>query len=282
MKVKQNGHLRVGCLVMLYCVFFSSVSVLAADGGPMNKQHTFSIAIESEYFKYTESGIKLDGLMVGLDGDYQFRSQYGLILNADVYLSFGQPDYDGQTWGGTPVTADSDDFIVEPRVLLGYEYAFRWSGFEGITPYSGFGYRYWNNNLDGSGSYEREIQYWYLPLGIKTVSRINTDWTWGIILEYDLFLSGKVDSHLSDAVSGLNDVENNQDFGDGYGTRVSIQFKKQLPGNRGLSIEPYFKYWDIDDSDAARLADYGMYAGYYVYEPANKTKSFGLRLRYHF
>ena len=145
MKMKQNGRLWVSCLVMLICVFFSPVSVLAADGGPMNKQHTFSIAIESEYFKYTESSIKLDGLMLGIGGDYQFRSQCGLILNADVFLSFGQLDYDGQTWGGTPVTADSDDYIMEPRVLLGYEYAFRWSGLEGITPYSGLGYRYWNN-----------------------------------------------------------------------------------------------------------------------------------------
>ncbi len=44
-----------------------------------------------------------------------------------------------------------------------------------------------------------------------------------------------------------------------------------------LIIEPYFKYWHVDDSDTARLTLNGShYAN--VYEPENKTKSYGIRL----
>ena len=42
--------------------------------------------------------------------------------------------------------------------------------------------------FEGYGGVEREIKYWYSPLGLKTYSQLSDNWTWGMSVEYDLFL----------------------------------------------------------------------------------------------
>ena len=101
-----------------------------------------------------------------------------------------------------------------------------------------------HDDVEGPFAYEREVEYLYTPIGIKTICSLSDNWTWGISAEYDLFLGGEVKSHLSDLFGGLNDPEVDQDFGDGYGLRVSLYFDLALANNSALSIEPYFIYWD--------------------------------------
>ncbi len=158
--------------------------------------------------------------------------------------------------------------------MAGYDYLYRSNHL--ITPFLGFGYRYLNNDSNNFGGYEREVKYLYIPIGVKTISPFLANWTWGIHVEYDLFLDGKVKSHLSDVYPALNDLENNQDFGDGYGIRVSLRFKKKLTHKLSLSVEPFVRYWDIEDSDISTITINGRpFAD--GYEPANNTTSYGLR-----
>ena len=103
----------------------------------------------------------------------------------------------------------------------------------------------------------------------------------GISAEYDLFLAGKVKSHLSDVHPSLNDPENDQDFGEGYGIKVSLKIDKKFSRDYGLSIEPYITYWDIDKSDTSTLTFDGIPIGY-GFEPANETIAYGLRLNISF
>ena len=247
---------------------------------PIMPEHSFGIGLETSYFDYKENGLmEEDGFMSGVVGSYSYHSDSKLMINTSLKYSFGELDYDGQTWGGTPITEDADDWIVECRGLVGYDYVL--NGKHLITLFTGIGYRYWNDDIDTPGGYEREIQYWYSPIGVKTVSPLSDKWTWGLTAEYDLFWSGKVKSHLSDVHPGLNDPEVDQDFGDGYGLKFSIRFEKELTKNYALSIEPYIRYWDIDKSDTAILSYYGI-PDRYVYEPKNETTSYGLRLNFEF
>jgi hypothetical protein len=96
--------------------------------------------------------------------------------------------------------------------------------------------------------------------------------------EYDLFLGGKVKSHVSDLLPGLSTPENDQNFGDGYGVKFSLQFNTNFSNNYGISIEPYITFWDIDESDPSWLTFYGHPTGIYVVEPENETTEYGLRL----
>ena len=82
-------------------------------------------------------------------------------------------------------------------------------------------------------------------------------------------------SHLSEAVAGYNDPENDQDSG--YGLRLSFSFRNR----DGLYIQPYASYWEIDRSDLATLTQFGIPVGY-AYEPENDTTTYGIRVGWKF
>lgn len=238
----------------------------------ISAQKTSSLKIGLEYsnFNYEEPGLmELEGSMYGIIGSYVHQSDDGLKFSLSLgYFSGSDLDYTGRTWGGAPLTAKTDDYIVELRALLGVK-----------TFFAGIGYRYWNDKAKVTGGYEREILYWYVPIGIETSSPLSEKWAWGIKAEYDFFLMGTVYSYLSQAAAGLNNPEVDQDSG--YGFRFSLEFKRE-PGNLySLSIEPFFIYWDIDESDRATLTQYGVPIGY-VYEPENETTNYGIRVNFYF
>jgi len=243
-------------------------------------ENTFQIGFDVRYFDYEEPGLMEEsGWMYGIIGSYIYHGNNKLMLETNLSYVVGELDYDGQLQDGTPHTTDTDDWIFEWRGLIGPDFRLKDSSI--VTPFIGIGYRYWNDELKGSGGYEREIQYWYLPIGVKTISPLPANWTWGLSAEYDLFLSGKVKSHLSDVFSGLNDLENDQNFGNGYGVKFSLQFNRKFSNNYGISIEPYITYWDIDQSDLSIVTLYGIPIAYGV-EPENETTEYGLRLNFTF
>ena len=244
--------------------------------GLMPTQSNFKIGFDTRYIDYEEDHfMEEDGWMYGIFGSYIYHGNNELMFETSLNFVFGEIDYDGQTQAGTPVRADTDDWIFEWRGLIGKDYRFKGSSV--ITPFTGVGYRYWNDDIDFPGAYEREIQYWYLPIGVKATSASIGNWTWGMSVEYDLFLGGEVKSHFSDIHPAFNDPENDQDFGDGYGVGLSLQFSRKLSNYYGVSIDPYIRYWDIDESDASTLTAYGIPIGY-VIEPENNTTVYGMRL----
>ncbi len=244
--------------------------------GLMLPESGFKIGFDTRYIDYEEDGyMEEDGWMYGIVGDYIYHGNNKLMFETSLSIVFGEMDYDGQTQSGTPIKADTDDWIFEWRGLIGKDYRLKGSSI--ITPFMGIGYRYWNDDIDAPGGYEREIQYWYLPIGVKTISTLIGKWTWGMSIEYDLFLSGEVKSHASDIHPAFNDPENDQDFGDGYGVRLALQFNRKLSDHYGFSIEPYIRYWDIDESDTSTLTAYGIPIASIV-EPDNETTVYGLRL----
>ena len=244
--------------------------------GLMLPESNLKIGFDTRYIDYEEDNfMEEDGWMYGIFGSYTYHGNNQLMFETSLNYVFGEIDYDGQTQSGTPVTADTDDWIFEWRGLIGKDYRFKDSSV--ITAFMGVGYRYWNDDIDVSGAYEREIQYWYLPIGVKVVSTLVGNWTWGMSVEYDLFLGGEAKSHYSDIHPAYNDPENDQDFGDGYGVALSLQFSRKLSDNYGVSIDPYIRYWDIDESDTSMLTAYGIPIGYII-EPENETTIYGMRL----
>jgi len=274
-KMKKSLNISVSIIISF---LFSAAVAFASDTKPIT--HNFEIGLEIIHINYEEDtiNISIDGPMYGLLGDYTLHAENRVMFNVSLEFLFGELDYEGATWAGAPLTADTDDWIVELRSLLGYDFNLR--GQHIVTPFIGIGYRYWNDDIGGTGGYEREIEYWYSPIGIKTVSPLSDKWTWGASVEYDHLWDGNTTSHLSDVLAGFNDPDVNQE--DGYGVRISLQFRRELTRNRGLIVEPYLRYWEIDRSDNATLTFGGAPTGFVVFEPENDTTIYGLRLSYKF
>ena len=251
-----------------------------SDSGAVLQRHAFDTGQEVYHFKYKEPGLMEEkGIFYGLTLGYTRRSwvpaspeespshnKAGAMFRAEGRFAYGRVDYDGALSDGTPYTMDDiDDFALEGRLLLGWDVLDRHMLH---TPYAGIGYRYLNDDLsvDWYG-YERESNYLYLPVGYQFDSKSTDGWSWGARAEYDVFLWGNQKSRLGDV--GLSDVDNRQTSGFGYRASIKVQHKQK---NGILIIEPFFRYWDINDS----RIEYTYWGS--GYEPANETTEYGLQL----
>ena len=258
------------------CVF---VGVAAGQDKPssfsesLQQKYTWNVGAEISHIKYDEPGVmEEEGMMYGLVGSCTYRDwmrpdtqaphKKRYMFRLEGKFSYGQVDYDGALWDGTPYTIDNiDDYMFECRYLIGYDFP---NTTAMNTPYIGVGYRYLNDDtsFDPAG-YERESNYFYCPIGIENITILNKDWSIGGTAEFDLFLIGVQRSHLSDVHPLYEDLENCQRKG--YGLRGSIKCQKK--GKKvDWAIEPFIRYWDIAKSDVSHGG----------YEPKNTSIEYGV------
>ena len=231
-------------------------------------RHIWEIGPEISYIEYREPDIMSEkGLMYGIDAAYSYHN--GVMIKVAGRFSYGQVDYQNS------VTFNNiDDIIFEIRALGGYD--FKLSKSLTMTPFIGLGYRYLRDDMAGRTSpagsekgYLRESNYYYSPIGIEAVNVFDNGWSAGVIIEYDYFWKGTQKSNFSTAVAGYNDVENDQNSG--YGLRGSIMIKKQT-ARLFFAIEPFIRYWNIDQSEIQNLTDYET-----VLEPKNESTEIGVK-----
>ena len=241
------------------------------------KSVSFEVGPELYLFEYEEPGyMKEEGNFIGVVLGFTSRGwagslpdkRGGFMFRGEGRFAYGQVDYEGQTWDGVPVTAsDIDDLAMEGRLLLGGDFLV---GNTVNTIYAGGGYRYLNDDLSKyAGGYERRSNYFYVPVGYQFDSTYKAGWSFGFRLEYDFFIWGVQESDLSELGYPYTDVQNDQDSGYGYRASIKIQNKHR---RASLIIEPFFRYWDIDDSEIV-YESWGSGR-----EPANNTTEIGVQI----
>jgi hypothetical protein len=251
------------------------VGVANVFATPPEKQE-WELGIQVSDITYKEPDVmKQEGLMYSLLCSYAYHSDSNLMFGIGLRLSLGEMDY------SSPLSGDIDnipDFMAEFRFLLGPDFPVSEASF--LTPYIGIGYRYLNDNSGGKittkgyAGYERESNYFYTPIGIEASTGLENGWSVGVILEYDLFWKGRQISHLSDVDPIYNDPENAQKRG--YGIRWSAKFRKK--GELvDFAIEPFIRYWNIEESEPADITKNGILWGTGV-EPKNHSTEFGVTL----
>jgi hypothetical protein len=249
-------------------------------------KHSLTIAPEVYHYEYKEPGImKNDGLYYGAHLNYMYsiypdktdqKNPYGeqvekFFVGFQSRFAKGRVDYESN---GAGSMNDIDDYVIELRSIFGFEA--KLSRSLSLSPYLGFGYRYLNNDSGGRQTttgffgYERESNYYYLPLGARLSLSVADQTRVGASVEGDVFLSGKQRSHLGDVVPGFETVENDQETG--YGLRASVFIEHEFK-RAGVFVEPYIRYWDIDDSEIAIASDFSAWI-----EPENQTLEAGLKL----
>lgn len=243
------------------------------------QRHTWDIGSEVYHFRYKEPGVMEEtGVFYGAIIGYTYRDwvpasleeplgENKILFRLEGRFASGQVDYNGSLSSGTPYEINNiDDYVIESRILLGIEALDEdWLA----SLYTGFGYRYLNDDpsFDPYG-YERESNYLYVPVGYKLDGSFQNGWSWGARFETDILVWGKQYSHLSSV--GYWDVDNRQHKG--YGLRGAVRFRYRNE-KRVLLIEPFIRYWNIEDSDASYAG-----FGYYGIEPANRTTEFGVQV----
>ncbi len=237
------------------------------------KDKSFEIGLEIYSYKYEEPGLmEQDGIFSGISASYTKRrwleseSVKKWMLRLEGQFAWGQVDYDGGLQDGTPITTNNiDNYTYDLRVLIGADFLRENSL---TTIYAGLGYRHlFHDGSPHQYNYDRKSYYLYLPVGIKGLNSLTKGWSWGWCGEFDLLLLGRQESDLTQY--GYGEITNDQESG--YGLRASVKFQKHAQ-NTDFIIEPFIRYWDIEDSDVSR--------GWM--EPANETLEYGIRFTWLF
>lgn len=274
------------------------ITFLVCMSNPLSAmgQGEWEVGTEFSWFEYEEPNfMEEEGFLYGFFGTYthrisenhpveSFSDIFGTgntinMFELDARIGFGEVDY---TSNGTGSLDGIDDFVFEIRGLAGYDFPVMTEA--RITPFIGLAYRYLNDDsggrltTTGAAGYERESNYFYLPIGVEFFNPLQNDWEFSAIIEYDVFLYGKQKSHLGDAISGLNTIENDQE--DGFGVRGSVKFKKSTE-KFDFFIEPYVRYWKIDDSEVSPVTFSGVLVGFGL-EPENESIESGARIGINF
>lgn len=270
-------------LLYITLLFSFWVSAHAQD-----KRDTFEIAAETSAYTYKEPHLahpmKLTGAKYGVSAVYTRRSvrspyvtdEDPTFASLEVRYLSGNVDYDGwkgDIWGnGETFKANHlRDYYFEAALKAGWK--FQPTHPLSLSPYLGVGGRYLRNHLEesGEGGYLRTSTYIYMPLGLTAAYRVTDRFTLALNGQFDWLLSGR---QFSDDSSG--GVYNDQDKG--YGVRVSARAQAEL-SNMGVFVEPFWRYWQIQNSQPQYFRIWSGGAWYWVEErePYNKTQEWGIR-----
>ena len=283
---QKRKEVLSSCLLIVICLLFCSSATFAGGAESIVSRHAFEIGLGVSYYDYDEDSVDVEmaGPMYDVVGSYTYHHK--IMMNASLEYSRGDLEYDGSIkppWASEPpepFEADTQDWKVECRLLVGWDFLFRQKHV--VTPFLGIGYGYWSSNLrEFIANYpEVDREHWYSPIGVRTHSPLADNWTWGMSLEYDLFWYGKVKADYALWPT----VELDQERGHGVG--LSLRLRRQFANDCAISVEPYIRYWRIDESDRAYVAlprpEPGDIFLSGAVEPENERTSYGLRIIYEF
>jgi hypothetical protein len=228
------------------------------------KEHTFELGQEDFYSSYKEPGEHRTGAFYGVNSAYSYRpwdAQYWPInvYHIDVHGDYGRVDYD---FGDGGKTKNVNNYMVEPRAWVGKDFIFDSTR---LTPYVGFGYRWYFEELKNKMTDSEEInglnfqlqsnntqtQYLYIPLGAQLSVRPIGGWRIDMNGEYDFLVWGRVTNYapnFSVNSFNINSPAVNNTLRNGFGIRGSIKFTKEEDACNYF-VEPYVRYWNVRASN---------------------------------
>ncbi len=285
-------HRGLGRTMALLLLAGSSLHGGALDSlrhaGPVGRgggRSAWEVGLQLQNFKYVERGVMSEkGELIGPQGSWTLEEPAPWVWRMEGSFVYGELQYDGAvvslvTGEEVPARVDTPNSILNLRALGGR--LCRLANRD-VLPYAGIAYRLLVDDLPGDSGYRREQSYIYVPIGIEVTVVVIGPWTVGLQAEYDLFIRGENNSE-----SDLGGIDANLEQDSGEGFRASLHFERSIKGRGtrpvGIVIEPFFEYWDVDesdpDTDLLTFVDGGeSFSGEITYfEPANNTKIYGLR-----
>lgn len=254
----------------LFCLLFTFTAAWA--------QNSFETAYEMSGYSYKEPDgdmpIELSGRLQGASLSFKHLMQNNMFWKADFRYMGGETDYDGWLMSSPPTKHTYDDigdYYWEARLHAGtfYSLSEQWEMWASL----GLGYRFLKDHMNYSPfGYLRTSQYLYMPATAE-IRRHSEVLDVIFNIEFDILLNGLQTSYMADSNPAYDrNFTNNQTSG--LGLRLSVKFQKDF-GGMGLFVEPFWRYWDIEDSDTALV--YYMGSPRYMIEPHNTTNEYGLR-----
>lgn len=285
MKSSRKIKWQMGVLgLVIYVIGVSafaqtSVTRLESVSADRNTRKIFTHVGTIDY-QYEEPGLmKVSGRLTQIGAGYRhafLKNTFPFYLEGVTSFAAGNLTYDGalvDTSNGkkTPITRTSKDQIFNFEGHFGN--SFFDSSFQALDVFAGLGYWDLHDSTEGEGTYDRQITYYYLPIGTRYNLRIKSSLNLFVGAQYNLFLTGKVSSKLSQASSAFSDVDNTQSKGSGSRLNAGAEWSFL---SWSLFAEAYYQAWKVDDSDSSTQTVKGKTLSFR--EPENETKMVGINI----
>lgn len=237
------------------------------------------VGVSLQNYRYVEPGlISHNGILLGawLNWDYKLIPQYSGKILAD--LATGNIDYDGALCDVD--TNKCVDYKAKTNELIfKISHRFNFEVYQKINLFLGYGYRYIYDKGEGTGFYRRIGQYWLLPVGVSaSIPWAEMQTSFMMDFEYDFFVSGAIESFLSDVNHAYSDIKHEQNQGNAL--RITFGFEPDVTEKNPLPWKVYLFYekWLIGESDRVQLFISGQPSPNFFREPENRSEAIGVKI----
>lgn len=213
------------------------------------QSHWLKVAYTYSDVLYKEPGAMSErGRFAGIDGEVGFNFFGVAALSAGGEYMDGNLNYDGSTFGGTPVKVITKDYFRDLRLLAHVVYA-------PLVISYGLAERYWYDDL--VISYRRRTQYRYSPLLIAY--HLENAY---VRIEHDVWIKGTNTSQMADVNPSAHDVNFTLGNGSGFGVELGYNLR-----SAHLTTQFFVRYhqWRVNKSDVQSDGTQ------YLIEPDNTT-----------
>ncbi len=269
---------------ILFCIalpFFAAAPGAAAMDG-----HEFDASFKLSSLDYREDfpppgKSEESGVLPGMDIRYTYLGA-GFPLYARVAgeLTAGKSTYDGAIdERGTiiPYTDNSTHLFTRAEVQLGYAVLYQEGRRPEIILFVGFGYRSWIRQLPGTGGYEEDYSWTYLPAGVRFVAPVGERWEISVEGTARMMLSGSIAIKLAQFNNPTLTLGNR------FGWILAVPVGYRLSKTWSLIARAWYEYSAIGESNNSTPVNL-QGAWQYVKEPSSNTRMGGvdLGIRFHF
>ncbi|MDD5711895.1 MAG: autotransporter outer membrane beta-barrel domain-containing protein [Smithellaceae bacterium] len=214
------------------------------------------------------------GFLPGIYGNIDTRLNM-LYLRLSGSYAGGDLTYDGSLQDDTPfATDDNPQALVKIEAVAGCRVwdTPRFS----VTPYAGYGYRYWRRGQAKAPNYREDYSWQYLPLGVLIEGRLDDRWSWGLNVEAFVAVDGTMKTFISAIDPTATDTT--YKLKDKIGWHADLPVRYRIGGNWVLVCTPWFDYNSSRQSDYVEHRNLLGLVDYVTYEPASRTYQYGLNL----
>lgn len=244
----KTQALRILCFLILFPSQGMAQGTSSSGSGGL-----FQYRLDLQYLRksYEEPSVMTEkGQFTVFRGEafWWYFGDYGGSIGG--YYTDGNMNYNGATFGGTPVQVVTKDYIFEYFLKVharipNWEFSL------------GYAHRVWHNDL--VISYTRKTKYTYYPLSVTYKYE-----PFFVRLEYRIWGEGKNLSTMSRVNASARDVTFTQNSGSGYVLEVGAQYPW---GPMQVKTYLALDLWYVDDSDIQNDNTQNLI------EPGNSTES---------
>lgn len=240
----------------------------------LRKPNTFEVSLMYYYYDYEEDlSFPLKSTeeewLPGVYLAYTYHTKNDPYTKVFVEYTKADTDYDGSLNDGTPWKDTTDNIFFRFEWNIGY--TFDGGDRYAVTPYLGWGYRYWKRGLGGPNPFDEKYSWQYIPVGVRAQCALHDKWTVGANVAARFMFGGEMRVESSS-------LNFKVDLGDKVGCFAEMPIRYLFSRAWSFALTPWYAFSEIGESNQVLVIDAGGTIRGPFLEPDSTTHQYGVNL----